>query len=72
MSPPATWNTEKPPIQAINRITNSIVQMLIAAPYRDGQMKAAVEELFASRRGLEGKSPRKVLTLRKDSGFARN
>jgi hypothetical protein len=68
MSPPATWNTVKPPIQAIN----SIVQMLIAAPYRDGQMKAAVEKLFVSRRGLEGKSPRNVLTLRKDAGFARN
>jgi hypothetical protein len=46
--------------------------MLIAAPYRDGQMKAAVEKLFVSRRGLEGKSPRNVLTLRKDAGFARN
>jgi hypothetical protein len=57
MSPPATWNTEKPPIQAINRITNSIVQMLIAAPYRDGQMKAAVEELFASRRNEKEKAP---------------
>ena len=27
--PPATWNTVKPPIHAINRTTNKIVQMLI-------------------------------------------
>ena len=29
MSPLATWATVKPPSQAINRITNNIVHMLI-------------------------------------------
>ena len=50
MSPPATWNTVKPPIQAIKRITNSIVQMLINKLFlaKSYKMKAAVEELFPS------------------------
>src|ERR1700681_3736754 len=31
--PPATWNTAKPPIQAISRTTNKIVQMLICLSF---------------------------------------
>ena len=33
ISPPATWNTVKPPIQAISRTTNKIVQMLICLSF---------------------------------------
>jgi hypothetical protein len=32
IKPPATWYTVKPPIQAINKITNKTVQMLMAHP----------------------------------------
>ena len=30
ISPPATWNTVKPPSHAINRMTNKTAQMLIS------------------------------------------
>jgi hypothetical protein len=32
IKPPATWYTVKPPIQAINKITNKTVQMLMVPP----------------------------------------
>ncbi len=41
--PPATWNIVKPPIHAINRTTNKIVQMLI------GLLLVALEESGAER-----------------------
>jgi hypothetical protein len=49
IKPPATWYTVKPPIQAINKITNKTVQMLMTHPpdpfeSRPSQIRAANSE----------------------------